>query len=94
MNWIVPLPVVVPLLAAGLALAFGRRPRLQALISTAALTGVFAASVALPLALVNLFGLAGAVASYLAVMALLLCLLVWQYAQIRKEITRRADPFA
>ena len=54
----------------------------------------FAASVALPLALVNLFGLAGAVASYLAVMALLLCLLVWQYAQIRKEITRRADPFA
>src|SRR5699024_8184429 len=47
MNWIVPLPVVVPLLAAGLALAFGRRPRLQALISTAALTGVFAASVAL-----------------------------------------------
>lgn len=47
MNWIVPLPVVVPLLAAGLALAFGRRPRLQALISTAALSGVFVASVAL-----------------------------------------------
>src|SRR5690625_5719997 len=47
MNWIVPLPVAVPLLAAGRALAVGRRPRLQALISTAALSGVCVASVAL-----------------------------------------------
>ena len=54
----------------------------------------FAASVVLPLILVNLFGLAGAVASYLAVMLALLALLIWQYALIRREITRRADPFA
>ncbi len=54
----------------------------------------FAASIAAPLALVNLFGLAGAVASYLLVMVLLLGLLIWQYAEIRRDITRRSDPFA
>lgn len=50
MTWIVPLPIVIPLLAAGLALAFGRRPRLQALISTAAIGIMFIASVALMVA--------------------------------------------
>src|SRR5690625_3511892 len=50
MTWIVPLPIVIPLLAAGLALAFGRRPRLQALISTAAIGMMFLASVALMVA--------------------------------------------
>ncbi len=47
MNWLVPMPVVIPLLAAGFALAFGRRPRIQAVISMTAVTAVFAASVAL-----------------------------------------------
>lgn len=45
--WLVPLPVVVPLIAAGLALVFGRRPRVQSLISTAAILAMFAASAAL-----------------------------------------------
>lgn len=47
MNWLVPLPVVVPLLGAGLALIFGRRPRIQALISLGAISGVFVAAIAL-----------------------------------------------
>lgn len=50
MNWIVPLPVVVPLLGAGLALAFGRRPRIQALISLTAIIGLFVASIVLMVA--------------------------------------------
>ena len=54
----------------------------------------FAASVALPLILVNLFALTGAVVSYLAVMVLLLGLLIWQYVNIRLEISRSRDPFA
>lgn len=37
MTWLVPLPVVVPLFAAGLAVVFGRRPRLQRWIATLAL---------------------------------------------------------
>lgn len=53
-----------------------------------------AASVAAPLILVNLFGLTGAVVSYLAVMVLLLGLLVWQYVRIRLDITQAQDPFA
>jgi len=47
MNWIVPLPVVLPLLAAGVTLIFGRRPRIQAVISLAAIAAVFLASIAL-----------------------------------------------
>ena len=54
----------------------------------------FAASVVLPLILVNLFALTGAVVSYLAVMVLLLGLLIWQYVNIRLEISRSRDPFA
>lgn len=54
----------------------------------------FAASAVLPFVLVRVIGLAGAVASYLAVMALLLGLLIWQYARIRREIDRSRDPFA
>lgn len=42
MSWMVPLPVVVPLLSAGLALVFGRRPRLQKWIAIVALTISFA----------------------------------------------------
>ena len=45
--WLVPLPVVVPLVAAGLALTFARRPRLQAVISVAALTVVLGVAIAL-----------------------------------------------
>lgn len=54
----------------------------------------FAASVVVPALLVRLFGLTGAVLSYLMVMALLLGLLIWQYAHIRRAITRERDPFA
>ena len=54
----------------------------------------FAASAVLPFVLVRVIGLAGAVASYLAVMTLLLGLLIWQYARIRREIDRSRDPFA
>ncbi len=36
-NWLLPLPVLIPLLSAGLALVVGRRPRLQQLISVTAL---------------------------------------------------------
>ncbi|MBN8883168.1 MAG: Na+/H+ antiporter subunit D, partial [Salana multivorans] len=45
--WLVPLPVVVPLVAAGLALTFARRPRLQAVISVSALTIVLGVAIAL-----------------------------------------------
>ncbi|MGC5165791.1 Na+/H+ antiporter subunit D [Luteimicrobium sp. DT211] len=44
---LVPLPVVLPLLAAGLALAFARRPRVQRIVSVVALAGVLAVGVAL-----------------------------------------------
>jgi multicomponent Na+:H+ antiporter subunit D len=37
MTWLVPLPVALPLLGAGLALVLGRRPVLQRLVSTAVL---------------------------------------------------------
>lgn len=47
MTTLVPLPVAIPLIAAGLALVFGRRPRIQALITTAAISAVFAVSIAL-----------------------------------------------
>lgn len=53
----------------------------------------FGASVVLPLVLVNLFGITGAVASYLATMALLFALLVVEYARIRRAITRERNPF-
>lgn len=53
----------------------------------------FGASVIAPLVLVNLMGLAGAVASYLATMTLLLVLLLIEYARIRRAITRERDPF-
>jgi len=44
---LVPLPVVLPLLAAGLALVFARRPRVQRIVSVVALAGVLAVGVAL-----------------------------------------------
>ena len=53
----------------------------------------FAASVVLPLILVNLLGLMGAVVSYVAVMALLLALLMLEYVRIRQRITRERNPF-
>lgn len=37
-TWMLPLPVLIPLLSAGLALVVARRPRLQQLISVGALT--------------------------------------------------------
>ena len=53
----------------------------------------FAASVVVPLILVNLLGLTGAAASYLGVMALLLTLQVIEYVRIRKRIARARNPF-
>ncbi|TDE99013.1 Na+/H+ antiporter subunit D [Occultella glacieicola] len=47
MTWLVPLPVVVPLIAAGLALAMSRRPRVQGAISVAALSIVLAVAIGL-----------------------------------------------
>ncbi|GMA24313.1 Na+/H+ antiporter subunit D [Luteimicrobium album] len=44
---LVPLPVVLPLLAAGLALVFARRPRVQRVVSVVALAGVLAVGIAL-----------------------------------------------
>ncbi len=38
LSWIVPLPILIPLLAAGAALAFGRHPRLARAIALAALS--------------------------------------------------------
>jgi multicomponent Na+:H+ antiporter subunit D len=46
-SWVVPLPVVIPLFAAGLALALYRRPTLQRLVSVTALSLVLAASITL-----------------------------------------------
>jgi len=46
-SWIVPLPVMIPLFAAGLALALFRRPRLQPIVSVTALSLVLLASLAL-----------------------------------------------
>ena len=53
----------------------------------------FVASAVLPMILVNLLGLTGAVISYVAVMALLLVLLVLEYVRIRQRITRERNPF-
>src|SRR5690625_2835029 len=47
MTWLVPLPVVVPLVGAGLALAVSRRPRAQGIISVAAVSTVLAVAVVL-----------------------------------------------
>ncbi len=47
LTWIIPLPVVVPLFSAGLALAMWRRPRAQSYISVAALSIVLVASAVL-----------------------------------------------
>ncbi|VTR75660.1 Na+/H+ antiporter subunit D [Cellulomonas hominis] len=46
-TWLVPLPVVVPLFGAGLALALYRRPRLQRIISVAALSIVLVVAASL-----------------------------------------------
>lgn len=53
----------------------------------------FAVSVVLPLILVNLLGLTGAVVSYLAVMTLLLVLLIIEYTHIRQRIERDRNPY-
>ena len=47
LTWAVPLPVIVPLSAAGLALALWRHRRAQGVISVVALSGVLVTSVAL-----------------------------------------------
>ncbi|SNU01838.1 multisubunit sodium/proton antiporter, MrpD subunit [Ruaniaceae bacterium KH17] len=47
MSWMVPLPVVIPLLAAGLSLAFGRRPKTQQWIAIGALSISLAIAVVL-----------------------------------------------
>src|SRR5699024_4491906 len=47
LTWLVPLPVVVPLVGAGLALAVSRRPRAQGIISVAAVSTVLAVAVVL-----------------------------------------------
>ncbi|HLV90096.1 MAG: Na+/H+ antiporter subunit D [Acidimicrobiales bacterium] len=44
MTWLVPLPVVIPLAGAGLAVALGRRSQLQRTVSVLSLTAVLAAS--------------------------------------------------
>ncbi|GAB2980166.1 Na+/H+ antiporter subunit D [Actinotalea caeni] len=49
MTWLVPLPVVIPLVAAGLALALGGRSKLQSIISAVAITLVLLAAGALML---------------------------------------------
>ncbi|MBY4796926.1 lipopolysaccharide biosynthesis protein [Collinsella sp. AGMB00827] len=54
----------------------------------------FAASFVLPLILIHILGLAGAVMSYLAVMGLLLGLLLVDYVRIRQAITRERNPFS
>ena len=53
----------------------------------------FAVSVVLPLILINLLGMTGAVVSYLAVMALLLVLLIIEYTHIRQRIERDRNPY-
>ena len=47
MTWLVPLPALLPLAGAGLAVALSRRPRVQRLISVAVLFTVLVVSVAL-----------------------------------------------
>ena len=47
MTWLVPLPAILPLAGAGLAVALSRRPRAQRVISVAVLFIVLAVSVAL-----------------------------------------------
>jgi multicomponent Na+:H+ antiporter subunit D len=47
MTWLVPLPVILPLLGAGLTLVLGRRPTLQRLVSTSVLGAVVAIAVVL-----------------------------------------------
>ncbi|MCL2850559.1 MAG: Na+/H+ antiporter subunit D, partial [Micrococcales bacterium] len=47
MSWLVPLPVILPLLGAGLTLALFGRPRLQKFVSVTTLTTVLAVSVTL-----------------------------------------------
>jgi len=47
LSWVVPLPVVVPLSAAGLTLALYRRPRLQRVVSVVALSIVLLAALTL-----------------------------------------------
>lgn len=46
-TWLVPLPVLVPLLFAGLALVVGRRPRVQQAVSLTALTASLIVSILL-----------------------------------------------
>ncbi|CAM5786237.1 Na+/H+ antiporter subunit D [Cellulomonas persica] len=46
-TWVVPLPVVIPLFAAGLTLALWRRPRVQPVVSVSALVLVLLSSVTL-----------------------------------------------
>ncbi|MDO5700099.1 MAG: Na+/H+ antiporter subunit D [Bowdeniella nasicola] len=46
-TWMVPLPVLIPLLSAGAALALGRHPRISRAIALAALTASLAVAVAL-----------------------------------------------
>ena len=53
LTWVVPLPVVLPLIAAGLALALWRHGRAQGVISVVALTLVLASSVTLLIAADN-----------------------------------------
>jgi len=47
MNWLVPLPVILPLTGAGLALVFSRHPRAQRTISVVVLTLVLMVTVSL-----------------------------------------------
>ena len=50
MNWMLPIPVLLPLLSAGFALVFVRRPKLQQLISLVTLTVVLAVGIMLAVA--------------------------------------------
>jgi len=50
LSWAIPLPVILPLSAAGLALALWRHARAQGVISVVALTGVLITSIALLIA--------------------------------------------
>ena len=47
MNWLLPMPVILPLFAAGFALAMARRPRAQLLASVVTLTVVLGIAIAL-----------------------------------------------
>lgn len=52
-SWMLPLPVLVPLLSAGLIMVVGPRPRLQQLISVTALTIALSFGVLLTIAAIN-----------------------------------------